>query len=125
LDPPLGRPRTSIQAASLHWPDLHAALSSGGPVVLHEDDTWLTSQGGRTPTPGRVEVRRLRVTETDCDPSDPQGDWLHEVTESQPVEGDFKLSYARQTGPYYLALTRDDLPEIQGGDVALTGVYRR
>ncbi len=125
-DPPLGRPRTSVQAPDLSWSSLHAVLAGGGPVVLHEDDTWLTPTGGRTPSAGRVEVRQLHVADSGCDPAkaDDGGPAHHDVTASQDVPaGEFALELEYPEAPHYLFLTRDDLPAIQAGDVAFAGPY--
>lgn len=129
-DPPLGRPRTSVRALSRAWPDLHAALAAGAPVVLHEDDTWLDPGGGRTPTAGRVELRGLRLGASDCDPSaaDDLGPAHHDVIASQEVgPGEFTLDFTTdaqaKASPYYLILTRDDLPGVQAGDLAISGLH--
>lgn len=125
-DPPLGRPRTSVYTESLVWSEIHQVLAEGGPVVLHEDDTWLDRTGGRTPQAGRVEVRSFLLTEYRCDPalSGAAEPHYHEVIATQDVPaGEFALTVDLPDDPYYLVLTRDDLPQIQAGDVAFAGPF--
>jgi len=144
LNAPLGQPRTSVgllPGTLLDWPALRRGLLAGQ-VVLHEEGSFVEARhlhwtrtseawtvSGRAPVPGRVELRRLARLEGEeaCEPAE-QGDPLHEVLWSFPVEGGFELETGEiehdpeAPGLRYLALTRELVDSTMEGDIALTGL---